>query len=676
MNDTELVALLGKKIGSAWNGEDSEVSQARQSSLNAYQGELYGNERKGYSTIVTREVAETIEWAMPLMMETFAGSSDSVAVFDPFGEEDKEQAKQESEVINYKVAKSNNWYAESYQWIKDALMYPNGYMKCWMEATEEVTNESYMGITAIELAQYMEDEKVEVVEAEEFQTVGPDGMPYAVFNIKAKVTDKSHKLRLDATPGEQVLIDDGAVSHDLDEADFVIHHVERNYTWLVENGFDRKKLDNVDEKTGYSYGEELNRKIYGEYDTEAEGDDDGLRRYQVFEVYGKVDFDGDGLAEKRRIVMIGDQIFENEEDDYQPFVSMSAILRQHSHTGMGLAEFVEDIQKINTYFTRQVINNVMKINIPKKIIGDAFISAEGDSIGQMMDGETEIVMARDPMAINYEQPVSIAGEILPMIQHLTEKAGMRTGINPDMALDPDLLQKTTAGAFLGALERTSKRASFYIRTMAETGFKPLFRKVHRLHREHVDKEETIELRNEWVPVNPGEWRERKNLSINVGLGHNNKEEDVAVLMNLLNMQKEAVMSGSSLATEQHVFNTLTELTELSGRKNVENYFQDPSKAEPKPPPPPDPMIELSRMQLQNEAQRLQNDFAIKQGELSVKMAEQDRKQQEFMADLRELLSTIANKDADTELKEANTLETLASIGNNTAESGSRETITE
>ena len=48
-----------------------------------------------------RDVQDTIEWIKPSLMKVFA-AGDEVAKFDPFGEEDEEQAEQEADYVRYR----------------------------------------------------------------------------------------------------------------------------------------------------------------------------------------------------------------------------------------------------------------------------------------------------------------------------------------------------------------------------------------------------------------------------------------------------------------------------------------------------------------------------------------------------------------------------------------------
>ena len=87
-----------------------------------------------------------------------------------------------------------------------------------------------------------------------------------------------------------------------------------------------------------------------------------MKEYDVEECYLLADVDGDGIAERRKVIKIGREIWQNEEDDYVPLVAMASIIMPHTHTGMGMAEPVMDLQLISSTLMRQQLTNLYHIN--------------------------------------------------------------------------------------------------------------------------------------------------------------------------------------------------------------------------------------------------------------------------------------------------------------------------
>jgi hypothetical protein len=226
MDETELVGLLADKISRALNDEDGEISTIRQENLDYYLGELYGNERDGYSQYRSREVLETVEWCLPALLRVFA-AGDVVVSFSPVGPEDEVQAQQETDAVNAALTKSADFYLTCYNWIKSALLEPVAYSKIWMEETKTACGETYKGLTLQELMLLMNEPGVEILEQAEYMQDVP------LYDVRIRRTHYEPKLRWEPVPGEETLVDESHTRLRLDDAEFVCHRVKRTYSWLV-----------------------------------------------------------------------------------------------------------------------------------------------------------------------------------------------------------------------------------------------------------------------------------------------------------------------------------------------------------------------------------------------------------------------------------------------------------
>ena len=121
--------------------------------------------------------------------------------------------------------------------------------------------------------------------------------------------------------------------------------------------------------------------------------------------------------------------------------------------------------------------------------------------------------------------------------------------------------------------------------------------VHELIRKHSDKEMVVRLRNEWVPVDPRVWKTRYDMTISVGLGTGNREQQMQNLMMVMNVQKEAKAGGLSIVTDENIYNSATKLAEIAGFKSPELFF---SNEEQQPQIPPE-----IQQQIQEQAQQMQ-----------------------------------------------------------------------
>ena len=132
LQDVELVARIEQEESLAYGVNDSQLSNERAEAIDYYLGEPFGNEVEGRSQVVSYDVQDTIESALPQLLKVFV-AGDKVVTFDPKGPEDQEAADQETDYINHVVMEKNEGFKVFYVWFKDALLSKNGYVKVYSE---------------------------------------------------------------------------------------------------------------------------------------------------------------------------------------------------------------------------------------------------------------------------------------------------------------------------------------------------------------------------------------------------------------------------------------------------------------------------------------------------------------------------------------------------------------
>jgi hypothetical protein len=175
--------------------------------------------------------------------------------------------------------------------------------------------------------------------------------------------------------------------------------------------------------------------------------------------------------------------------------------------------------------------------------------------------------------------------------------------------------------------------------MAETGIKDLFALYHACIRKNGSKAETVRLRGKWVQIDPRDWKERNDMTINVGLGNGGKAEELQNHMIIVNAQTQALTNGlTNLVSVQNLYNSAKKLVKITGGKNVDEYFTDPSTQPPLQPKPDPKMIELQGKQqleqkiadndAQHQTMKAQADMALadKKFELETKIKMMDAAQ--------------------------------------------------
>ena len=137
LSDSEIIYKVEQEEQIAYGVNDASLSDDRAAAIDYYLGEPFGNEVEGRSQVVSFDVQDTIESALPQLLKVFV-SGDQVVVFDPKNAEDVEAAEQETDYVNHVVMEKNNGFNTFYVWFKDALLSKNGYVKAYYEEEQDI----------------------------------------------------------------------------------------------------------------------------------------------------------------------------------------------------------------------------------------------------------------------------------------------------------------------------------------------------------------------------------------------------------------------------------------------------------------------------------------------------------------------------------------------------------
>ena len=597
LSDRDLLATIEREERNAYGYLSGELATERTQALDYYLGREFGNEVEGRSKVVSTDVADTIEWVMPSLLKIFA-SGDKVVMFNPRGPEDVEGAEQETDYVNFVVMEKNAGLEVLYTWFKDALLSKVGYVKAYFEEIEDTDEEYYEGLGDDELAMLLQDGEVEPIEHEAVQVVGPDGMPAIAHNVKVKRIAKLRRVKIEAIPPEEVLLTTKHRTVTLQDADFIQHRTRRTISDLRAQGFDiDDDIASDDGEDTMLNDESISRDLYDEFTADMEGDRE-LRKIMVRETYIRIDRDGDGIAELRRILTIGDTILEDDPCDLIPFAALTPILMPHRHVGRSYADLVMDLQLIKSTVLRQILDNMYlanngrtAVNANRVNLDDLLVSRPGGVIRVDGDPGGAMMPIQHPM---------LGATSFSMVEYIDTLRENRTGVTKyNQGLDSNSLNKTATGVSQ-IMTASQQRIELVARLFAETGVKDLFLIVHALCRKHSQKAEVIRLRGQWVPIDPRQWKKRSDLSIAVGLGTGNKDQQLQHLMTILTAQREAIAIG--IATPKNIYNALVKLTQNAGFKDPDEFWTSPEQQQPQPPQPSPEEIKAQAEQMKMQAE--------------------------------------------------------------------------
>ena len=635
MDKDRLRSILRDEVRKATGAVGGELSTNRVKALQYYNGDPFGNEVDGRSKVVSTDVRDTVESLMPEFVEIFGGG-DRVVEFEPVGKEDEEIAAQATDYVNHIWMRDIDGFGVTHDLIKDALLQKTGFAKIWWDEREVRKREVLTGLTILQLNELAADESVEIIEHSEEPAIDPmlaqmlpDGMIHEATIIR---TDKFGKVNAVCIPPEEFLRSRGATG--LDDARFLCHRYKRTVSDLIEEGYDRETVlalaggDDVDWLTEVQ-ARDLDGTNWPEGD---DSDDPAMREVLVYEIYIKVDYNGDGIAEWRNVCAGGTglEILHNEEVDDHPFVTMTAIRLSHNFDGLSVYDLVADIQMIKSTIWRQLLDNMYQVNnarsaVSAKVNLDDYLANRVASVVRVdTDGREALGNHIHPIVT---QPILQHG--MPLLQFADEVKEKRSGSTAyNQGLDSDSLNKTATG-IERILGQAQKRMLLMARVMAETGFKQIFRKILKLVISHQEKSRIIRLRNDWVPMDPRSWNADMDCTTNVGLGYGSKDQQVMFMRMLLEIQAQIVQFqggiGGPLVDLDKVHATLEKLTTAMGIKNTDAHFNAPPKEGYQlPEPKPDPEAQKAQAQMQMDQQKMQFQAQTEQQRLLFDGAKADK----------------------------------------------------
>jgi hypothetical protein len=647
MEQNELKSILQAEIDDAIGFIESETVEQRKQALEAYLRQPYGNEVEGKSQIVTGEVAEAIDGALPSLVRIFTGS-DNIVVFEPQGPRDEASAKQATDYCNWVFSRDNEGVAILHDWFKDALLQKNGILKAYWEDKEDITKERYFDLTNDELAMLMSDETMEIVEQDttEFPIFDPMGQPVidpmgmpvmgATHNVVVQQKKKSGKVTIENVPPEEFLISKKART--IADSPFVAHRQMLTRSTLVAMGFNKKQVEGLQMGDALAYTpERVARYAAGEQPYQTQTDDPAMQEIEVFECYVKTDIDGKGIATLVQVFYASNEILEDakgkemvEEVDYVPFHSICPIPIPHKFFGNSLADRTVDLQLIKTTITRQMLDNLYLTNNARVVAIEGQVNLD-DLLTSTAGG---VIRAKSQGAVQQLVVQNVASQAFPMLQYLDTIQSKRTGVSDaSQGLDPSVLQNVTAAAVASMQQAGAGKIELMARIFAETGVKSLFKGILHLLCKYQDKARLVRMRGEFVEFDPRTWANQYDVSINVGLGAGNRQEQMAMLSLVLAKQEQLMGQfgpANPYVSPAQYRGTLGRMVEIAGFKDSAEFYKaitpEQDQALSNPPPqqqqmPPEVQALMARTQAEIQAAqaKAQADMQMQQQQMQIDM---------------------------------------------------------
>jgi len=535
-------------------------------------------------------------------------SSENAVEFIPTSQEDVKGAEQATKYANYRFNELNGYTLLS-NVIHDALVKKTGILKVWWEDNTEAETFSFSNVTDEEMSAIVNEQDATVIEHSTEMQLGDEGIEIPKHSLKISYKKENGKLKIEAVPPEEFLVDRNAKS--VDDAYIVAHRTELRVSDLVQMGYDYEKvstLSGLSSDDSYVDSEAFERQGY-EQDDEENTQDISMKKVAVTEAYMKMDKEGTGIAQMYRLLMAGgeNELLECEPFGEVPFAVFEIDPEPHTFFGRSVADLIMNDQDSSTAMLRGLMDNVALTNSPRQ----GYVQGQVN-VDDLMNNEIGgLVRLKSPQALVDIATPFVAGQVLDAIQYMDMTVESKTGVSKaSQGLDPDALQNTSATAARLQAQQGSAQIEVMARNIAEGGMKRLFKLMLNLLVENSCEETMMRLHGEFVPVDPRSWNTAMDVTINVGLGTGREETRTMALGQALSMQMQiwsTYGSSNGLVTMTGIRNTLGDMLALAGIKNVDRYFN------PMTPEMEQQLIQQQQLQAQENPQ-LSDAEAIVQAE--------------------------------------------------------------
>lgn len=677
MDDIELKSIISNEITNSLGFDGSLLSDERMRLQQYYEGTLpRGSGIPDRSQIKDRCVMEVIHWLLPELARVLL-SGEKVISFEPRTPDDSALAQEITDYVAFILAEDNEFFKLGYSWIKTALILKNSFMKVSFEPQTVITMNSFTGLTDEELKALLQElgnaDKYEIKEQNDYPDPNfvpppiPQGMPIPMLaqrspnapqgasqpgappgappqplppeaykpptlhDIRCRVYDTDGRVVLRHVLPEEVLISRRCPETNFNGDHFVAHRALKTVSDLRLLGYDDELIEEArGASTDFEWNQErVTRFAKDDLDNPTERTDEAMQPIWISECYLKVDYDDDGIAELRRVVTAGDGavIFENEECDGVPLVSLTPIIEPGRAIGTSVAELVVDLQETKSAMLRGVMDSCYLSLVPRNLVNVNKITE--DFFDDMNEGSPgSSIRVNDDGAVTPIEVPFMGQAAVPVLDLINQSIQQRTGVGPqNNIISPDVLNNQTAAGISMQQTAASAQIELICRVMAETGFKELARHVLSLVVKHQDKPRVIRLNGNFVEMDPRNFHENFDIQVTVGLGTGNKVKTTQDLMGVLQIMQPIIAAQKSLTgpfiTSQDVHMVVKKLTEAMGYR--EDFM--PHLAQPQQSPggqQPDP--EMMKAQQQGQIEQAKGQAAIQlqqqKAELEGKLAQQ------------------------------------------------------
>jgi len=483
----------------------SSLAKERQKATFEYAMQPWGHlEPNGVSRIVSSDTVEAVEGYSAVLSELMFNNN-KIARFIPYGTGPKafSDARKASDLVNYCIFKQNPGWAILNTWVKSSLLWKNSIVEWEYIEDYEYDFEEYEEISQANLDLLLADPDVEIVgelsydqELETNEETGNAEYQMVYKDVRLKRTYDKSRVKITNIPPESFRITRDANS--LDDAAFVgiqftvtRSDIRKEYPEIADTiDWDSIGDGSADWATKYTEEESARKNIVGEeywiggnakelFPLEAN------QEITIVKCWLRVDRDGDGISELKKIMIAGNQILSEDDVDSVQLASLCPFEIPHEFHGLSMADMARPSTLATTAILRGFVENTYLTNYSPKLADPNVVDF---SALQNMKPKQIIATNGNPMnAVQALSPDTISTGTVPLLDYLQKHKEQATGLSKAaQGLNDTLYVSGNSEQKVQQVQSAAQiRIQHIARRYAETGIKRLIEGVYKCMKKHL-----------------------------------------------------------------------------------------------------------------------------------------------------------------------------------------------
>ena len=505
--------------------EENRVGD-RSNRWDRYHGRPLGNEVKGRSRYISRDVMDTIESVMPYFIRQFTSTDPKIDITIEGQEPHVGKALMNKIQSDLSGTEDGSMFLLFYQWMKDSLVSDTAFVMPYWQLDHEINVMTWPQLPAEQMKRLTDDPDVEVMSLDE----GPGPLGGVFTNVKTRIKSvKKNGLAASGVPFWEFICNKESTHINDEHGKGHITNVTLDYLKRINRARGDDYFKHLDEllrdeeqprAIGIAYDDttETEKKEYkGESDI-SHGDTPPQKgaaaTIKLVEWFTRMDTEGTGYLQDV-VIWLADTKMIRWEDNSEGMIALCAlspIIDCYKLFGISLADLLVDLQNLKTMLVRRILDNFDFANLGVWLTSDTNIDTNrlmnhvpGDVI-HAAKGTLEKVLA---------QPFNPS--VLTLLEWVDTAIEGRTGVSARKGSLGTAPEHKTLGGMQMLQNAMMGRLELIARIFAETGIKDFYTKCVKLYQIYMREPFTIKVKGQEVEITREMIQGRVTCTVNMGI---------------------------------------------------------------------------------------------------------------------------------------------------------------